>query len=436
MEQILRAALDAVDPASAVLRYARRDQNLLMIDGQVYPIQEFDNIFLLGVGKASLGMAFAMDSLVQDKLAAGVVVTKNLPPVLPKFSPNVSLYQGGHPIPNQESVEGATRMLDLVSQTTQRDLVICLISGGGSALISAPEQGITLEDLRNLTALLLASGATIHEMNILRKHLDRVKGGGILKTAYPAQVVTLILSDVIGNNLESIASGPTAPDPSTYADALDILKKYQLTQKIPPRILEVLREGLYGTRAETLKSDDPELTNVQNVLIGSNRQAAEAALQKAKTLGINTWLITDELQGEARRAGVYLSEYAKTVDRTGKPIPRPACLIAGGETTVTLQGSGKGGRNQEVALGAVAGMEGIHNAYLVTLGTDGEDGPTDAAGAVVTGETLSIGREKGLDPDTFLLKNDSYHYFDPLDGLLRPGPTGTNVNDLNFIFLF
>jgi len=291
---------------------------------------------------------------------------------------------------------------------------------------------VTLSDMQALTSALLACGASVDEINILRRHLDRLKGGGLARLAFPARVVSLILSDVVGNPLEAIASGPTAPDPSTCADALAVLDKYQLPGKIPASVLSALRYG-----RETLKPGDAVFKNVDNILVGSNLLAAQAALKQAEIEGFHPYLLRIDLQGEAREVAVELCRTLRCAWQTGDPAPPPACIVAGGETTVTLrEGSGQGGRNQELALASVTELANFLEVMLVSLATDGEDGPTDAAGAVVTGETFARAYGLGLDPVEYLRRNDSYTFFAALDDLLKPGPTGTNVNDLIFLFTF
>jgi len=333
-------------------------------------------------------------------------------------------------------VEGARRIAHLLTNVTEEDLVICLISGGGSALLVSPAPGLSLGDLQRLTSLLLSCGADINEINTLRKHLEQLKGGGLVRLAFPAKLITLILSDVVGNPLEVIASGPTVPDSSTFEDAYQVLQRYSILEQTPPSILAYLERGLRGEIPDTPKEGDKTLVNVQNVIIGDNFQAAQAALQQAQAEGFNAMLLTTSLQGEARQAGRFLASIARQITETGQPLLRPACLVVGGETSVTVTGSGLGGRNQELALSAVADLAKLPDIALITLATDGGDGPTDAAGAIVTGETLKRARRMGLDPDDFLARNDAYHFFEPLGDLLKPGPTQTNVNDLTFVFAF
>jgi hydroxypyruvate reductase len=335
------------------------------------------------------------------------------------------------------------RVLEFVSSLQEHDTLVCLISGGGSALVTAPYEGISLEDLQSLTALLLSSGARIDEINTLRRRLDRVKGGG-LAGATKAKIVSLILSDVIGNPLEAIASGPTAPDPTTREDATAILKKYGIQDRVPGSILGNLLGApspvhAAGSAARHLRDGGGSITaRVQNIIIGDNGLAARAALEQAKYEGFQSEILTNELQGEAREVGRELSHHLR-ISISGKT--RPFCLIAGGETTVTLRhssgqaikGGGKGGRNQELALAAVDEMAGLNDAILIALATDGDDGPTDAAGAVVTGDSAWRAESLGLRAADHLSRNDAYPFFEALGDLIRTGPSGTNVNDLVFL---
>jgi hydroxypyruvate reductase len=402
--RILSAALSAVDPGEAVQRCLRD-----------HPLPPARRVFAFGLGKASIPMTRALSRSTQ--LTDALIVTKHASPF-----DDFSVIEGGHPVPNLHSLEAGQAALDFVSALGEEDLLVCLISGGGSALMSAPL--VPLEDLQSLTRSLLACGARIDEINTLRRHLDRVKGGGLAK-ATQARVLSLILSDVVGNPLEAIASGPTAPDPSTKADAFEVLKKYGLTEKVPAAILRALEQA-----PETPKTGDGLFARVENILVGSNALAAQAALNQAISENFAVDFLGDDWQGEARETAKILCERLKKYPAA----ERPFCLVAGGETTVTLRGDGAGGRNLELALSAVDELAGLENMMLVTLATDGEDGPTDAAGAVVTGETHQRARSMGLDAAQFLSRNDSYAFFSALGDALKIGPTGTNVNDLTFLF--
>lgn len=436
---ILAAALNAVDPAAAIAQHLHRSDDRLTVQGRHYDLADYRRVFVVGAGKAGVPMAYAVSKILGDRLTQGVIVVKDgyaqsredLHP-----APGLDILEAGHPIPDERGVRAARRIIALLETTRADDLVICLISGGASALLVSPAEGITLNDLQQLTSALLASGANINEINTMRKHLDRVKGGKLARLAAPAHLVSLILSDVIGDPLDVIGSGPTAPDSSTFEDAYQVLERYGLLDRVPPAVLAVLQRGRQGDILENPAPHDPLFAKVHNAIIGSNILAANAALAQADKEGLNPMLLTTYLQGEARQVGLVLAGILRQISDSDLPVPRPACLVAGGETTVTLNGDGLGGRNQELALGAVQELAGLPAIALVALATDGGDGPTDAAGAVVTGETQARARQLGLDPNAYLARNDSYHFFDPLGDLLKPGPTQTNVNDLTFLFAF
>lgn len=321
-------------------------------------------------------------------------------------------------------------MLELAEGADEDDLVICLISGGGSAMMTLPREELTLEDKQMVTRLLLRSGADIAEMNTVRKHLSEFKGGWLAKKAQPATVLSLILSDVVGDPLDSIASGPTAPDPTTFRDAIDILEKYKLWNEVPSRVRDILKMGDDGHLPETPKPNDTAFNTVHNVIIGSNRMACLAAKTKLNKLGFNTNLLTSHLQGEAKEAGIFLASIANEILSSGNPLPRPAAIVVGGETTVTVKGNGIGGRNQELVLSAATKINGKKGLSIGSIGTDGIDGPTEAAGAIVDGKTLIRGTEMGLDYKKALSNNDSHTYLSALGDLVITGPTGSNVNDL------
>ncbi|HEX9017640.1 MAG TPA: glycerate kinase [Anaerolineaceae bacterium] len=428
VQQVIRAALAAVDPRAAVSQAAVTPSAGAWLEG-------CERVRVVGVGKASQAMALGLLDALGERVVDGIIITKHVDPAsgLPQ---RVRVLVGGHPLPSAQSVAGAREVTAYLAGSRPGDLVFCLISGGGSALMSLPVEGVSLEDLQSLTRLLLGCGADITEINTLRKHLDRVKGGGLARLAAPARVVALVLSDVIGSPLEVIASGPTVADPTTFASALAILDKYHIRAQALAAIRDVLERGMRGDLPETVKPGSPILDRVTTLVIGSNVQAAEAGLAEARAAGFHAHLLMTDLAGEAAQAGERLAAALRQVAAEGQPIPRPACLAAGGETTVTLRGSGMGGRNQELALAAVPALSGLPDVALLTLGTDGEDGPTDAAGALVTGETLARARAAGLDPAVFLANNDSYHFFQALGDLVITGPTGTNVNDLAFLFAF
>jgi hydroxypyruvate reductase len=433
--EVLNAALEAANPTAAVKRILRRVDSQLMVANECYSLKSSQRIVLIGTGKASVGMARGVCDVLGDSLTSGTVILKHFSEDSTDINPKVTFLQGSHPVPSDKSVQATTQMLATLKGLQEEDLVLCVISGGGSALMTKPWAGITLEAIQTLTQQLLACGATISEINTIRKHLDQVKGGGLARAVHPARLVTLILSDVIGSPLDVIASGPTVADPTTYQDTWDILTRYSLVESLPAEIGDYLRAGLAGNVPETVKSNDDCLKRVQNVLVASNLQSAEAAVVCATQLGFESRILTTSLAGEARQVGVQLADELKQVLKNGEH-DKPLCLVAGGETTVTLHGKGLGGRNLELALSAVQVLAGMERVALITLATDGEDGPTDAAGAVVTGETMKKAQVLGKGPELYLANNDSYHFFEAVGGLLKPGATGTNVNDLTFLFAF
>jgi glycerate 2-kinase len=435
VSRVLAAALDAVDPDAAVRRCLRREDGRLWVGERVFDLAKVRRVWVVGAGKAGFPMARAAADVLGEWVAGGLVIVKDGYAPRDAKLPGIEICEASHPLPDERGAAATRRMAGILNHLTHDDLVLCLISGGGSALLTAPAEGVSLADLQSMTMVLLGCGASINEINTLRKHVDLAKGGGLARWAAPAQVAALILSDVIGDPLDVIASGPCVPDSSTFADALAVLERYALLETVPAGIREHLQAGLRGELAETPKPADGLFARVSNFVVASNYQAAQAALAQARREGWGTLLLTTFLQGEARQAGRTLAAIARQVAQTGEPLPRPTCLVVGGETTVTLRGGGLGGRNQELALGAAAEMSGLPNALLVALATDGGDGPTDAAGAVVTGDTLSRAAAGGLSPGDFLANNDAYHFFAPLGDLLLPGPTQTNVNDLAFLFI-
>ncbi len=433
VQGICQAALNAVEPRQAVREAVRfTGSTLRTLDGS-YNLNNFDRVLLVSIGKAALPMAEAMHSVLGGRITAGLVVTKHAGD---ETIENFEIIEAGHPLPDQRSQAAAERLISLLQTTTPRDLVICLLSGGGSALLTSPAAGLTLDDLQQLTRALLACGADITEINTLRRHLDRVKGGGLLRLGNPGAWLSLILSDVLGSPLESIASGPAAADPTTFADAAAILDHYGLWDSIPQSVQTALRDGLAGKLPETVKPGDPCLQHVQSTIVGDNTVAAHAALQQAQMEGFHTLMLNEPLQGEASQVGAALGNMLRSAVERDCPLPRPVCIVAGGETTVTLRGGGKGGRNQELALGAALQLAGAEDAALLTLATDGEDSTTGAAGAAVDGSTLQRARQTGLTAENALRDNDSFTFFSALGDVLITGPTGTNVNDLVLLFAF
>lgn len=438
--ELLRVALAAVDPHAAVKRALRVEGDRLAVGDRVYDLSRYRRVIVVGGGKAAAPMAAAVEEALGARVTAGLVNVKygHVLSEGGRVTPTrvVQVNEAGHPIPDERGLEGARRMAELLEAAQAEDLVILLISGGGSALLALPTDDISLADKQNLTDLLLRCGATINEMNAVRKHLSRSKGGGWARLAQPAEVIALILSDVVGNPLDVIASGPTAPDTSTFADACWVLEKYGLMDQVAPSVRRRLERGRDGAIEETPGPDDPLFRRVNNVLVGSNEVAARAAMSRASDLGFNTMLLSTYVQGEAREVAKVMVAVAKEILHSGLPVPRPACVVAGGETTVTIRGHGRGGRNQELALSAAVEADGLEDVVVVGAATDGNDGPTDAAGAIVSGETVGRAAALGLEAKRFLSDNNSYELFQRLGDLIVTGPTNTNVNDLTLVLVF
>ena len=430
---ILEAAVLAVDPYEAIMRSVDVEGNRLRIRGEEWDLEGFSEVYIIGGGKASGAMAEAVERILGERIIYGVInVLRGTENDL--SLERISVNAASHPVPDEGGVRGVERMMELLDGVTERDLVIVLLSGGGSSLMPLPADGVHLEEIREVTGKLLLSGATINELNAVRKHLSAIKGGQIAQRAHPSTVVSLILSDVVGDPLDTIASGPTAPDDSTYADAVEVLKSYDLWENTSPMIKQRLTQGSEGTISETPKKGDSIFRRVHNFVVGSNLTAAEAALGKAEAFGYNSLLLTTEKEGEAREVGAELGKIALEIVERHHPLEPPAAIIVGGETTVTVTGGGIGGRNQEVALAAAMRIDGL-DAVIASFATDGIDGPTEAAGALVDGATMRRAREENLDPSVYLDENDSNTFFIRLNDVLLTGPTGTNVNDLAVILV-
>jgi hydroxypyruvate reductase len=405
---ILKAALRAADAGNAVRK------RLPQLSRELQP-KNFQRVFLISAGKAALPMAEAVVETLGRHIYGGVVVTKH--GHLQHAMPGLECFESAHPVPDERGVAASQSIEAILRELNASDLLICAVSGGASALVPAPVEGMSLADKQGITDSLLKAGATIHELNTVRKHLSRLKGGRLAQLAYPATVLSLILSDVIGNDLEVIGSGLTAPDPSTLEDAREIMKKFGLV--------------LPDCATETPKPGDPIFKNVHNVIVGSSRIALDAAAKQAKALGYRPMILSSTMQGETREVARVHAQILREVRTSGNPIKAPACILSGGETTVTVRGKGKGGRNQEFALAAAIEIAGLRNVLVLSAGTDGTDGPTDAAGAIATGTTL----KRGPDAPDYLNRNDSYSYFNELDDLVKTGPTGTNVMDVHLLLI-
>ena len=414
---IFKAGLRAANPVEAVrLRLARED------------FTRYHNVYVVGAGKAGAAMARAAERVLGRRIACGLLNVKYGHTATLR---RIELNECGHPVPDQRGVEGSRRIAEIAAAAHAGDLVLCLISGGASALLPLPADPITLDEKQEATRLMLACGANIHEINTVRKHMSQIKGGQLARLAYPADVLALLLSDVIGDDLDVIGSGPTAPDRSTFASARAILEKYAIFDRVPHSIRRRIEAGERGEIPETPKSDDPVFSRVRNVVVGSNRLAVDAAVARARELGFRTLVLSTFVEGETREIARMHAAIAREIVRSGRPAKPPACIITGGETTVTLRGDGLGGRNQEFVLAAAIDIAGLPNVVMLSAGTDGSDGPTDAAGAIGDGRTFA----RDTRAAEFLARNDSYHYFEGLRDLVITGPTNTNVMDIRLILV-
>lgn len=445
---IFESGLNAVHAGTAVKTSCRLENNILCVGSTDFDLKKYQNIYIIGAGKASAHMGAAIEELLLPQITSGVICVKydhSVP--LEK----IELIEAGHPIPDKNGQKGALCILNLAEQAGINDLIICLISGGGSALLPLPASPLTLADKQKTIQLLLTCGASIDDINTLRKHMSIIKGGWLAQKAHPATLITLILSDVVGDKLDAIASGPCVPDYSTFSDCMNIIKSYGIVNVLPKRVSEHFKKGKAGKIQETPKPGNPAFNNTYNLIIGSNSEALHAAQKKAKTLGYNTLILSSMIEGDTGNAARFHTAIAKEIRKTGNPIPAPACILSGGETTVVIKGNGLGGRNQEFALAAAIDMKNENDmkndmnnksdmkdedkVVILSAGTDGTDGPTDAAGAIVDSQTIKKAMATGLDPYRFLDSNDSYNFFKKTDELLFTGPTGTNVMDIRIVLV-
>lgn len=435
--QIMNEAIKAVDPIIAI-------KNKLLLEGdyiriknsygreRMFNLGDFDKIFVVGAGKAAAAMAKSVEDILGDRITAGIISVKY---GYTETLKRVKIIEAGHPIPDENSVRGTKEILSLLNETDRKTLIIYLISGGGSALLPLPAGNIMLKDKIEVTELLLRCGADIIEINSIRKHLSGIKGGQLARVAYPATVLTLIVSDVIGDRLDTIASGPTVPDETTFSDAAYVLEKYNLWDKIPIVVSERIKSGLSNEIVDTPKKGDEVFENVYNYIVVSNIHALKAAKYSAEALGLNALILSSSIQGETRDVARVHAAIAREIRTTGNPLSPPACIVTGGETTITVRGKGKGGRNQEFALAAAINITGIKDMVILSVDSDGTDGLTDAAGGIVDGDSLKRASELGLDPLVYLDNNDSYNFLKGIDSLIITGPTNTNVMDIRLILV-
>ncbi len=431
-EAIFRAGLEAADPATAVQRLCRLDGEHLVVGDARFNLSTIRRIFVIGAGKATAKMALAIEALLGGRIDDGLISVKygHTAPLA-----RIKTIEAGHPIPDDNGIQASAAMMAMVSDASSDDLVIVLISGGGSALLPLPAEGLSLADKQKTTDLLLGCGATIQEINAVRKHLSAIKGGRLAQAAAPARTMTLILSDVVGDSLDAIASGPTVPDPTTFSDCLRILDHYHIQDQIPTAVRQHLLAGAGGHILESPENGTHDWGHVNNLIVGSNTIALRAASRQAEKAGYGTLILSSCIEGNTRDVAKVHSAIARQILTSGDPVPGPACILSGGETTVVVTGNGKGGRNQEFALSAAINIDGHNHIVILSAGTDGTDGPTDAAGAFADSTTVLRSRTAGLDIRRHLANNDAYPFFKRLGDLLMTGPTGTNVMDLNIVLV-
>jgi glycerate-2-kinase len=429
---LVEAAIASVDPRSLILGSVRVEGGSLRIGGVKFELEKYGRIVVAGAGKASGAMAEALEHVLGDRIDVGLV---NVPKGTGDSfrTRKIRLQEAGHPIPDEDGLRGAVEIVDALRGLDERTLIVFLLSGGGSALFPLPKEGVSLSEKKATTDLLLRCGATIEEINAVRKHISAVKGGQLAANAYPATLVCVILSDIVGDPVPSIASGPTSPDPTTYTQAVEILKRYGVWDKTPLSVRTLLEAGVEGRIPETPKPGDRRFERVYNLVLGNNRCALNAAADKAKAMGLSPLVLSSFIEGEARHVGTVFAGLAREMLAEASYLSKYNVLIAGGETTVTVTGRGRGGRNQELALSASLRLRNMDGVALVSVGTDGIDGLSDAAGAVVDGHTVERAGELGMNPLMYLANNDSNSFFSVLGDEVLTGPTGTNVNDVILI---
>ncbi len=432
--KVLEAGIERVDPFKAVKAAIQLRGNVLIVKDQRFDLSKYRRIIVVGLGKASGRMAEAVERVLGDLIEDGLIIIPKGTTQMTSLR-KVRVAEAIHPLPTEENLRAAEALVKLVEGLNEKTLLIILISGGGSALLTYPAEGVSLESLKTVTKALMNAGADIFELNTVRKHLSAVKGGQLARLAQPATIISLIMSDVVGDDLSVIASGPTAPDPSTFQDAKNVLERRGLWESVPPDIRERILAGVVGRVRETPKPGDPLFKRVHNFVIASVRDSLEAMVNTAGRLGYPAVILTPFLEGEAREAAKFILAVGRSIRVVGRPFKPPIMLLFGGETTVTVKGGGRGGRNQEFVLATVPRLKMLERAVVASIGTDGIDGPTDAAGAIADEGTMSVALGRGLDPIEYLENNDSYNFFYKAGGLIFTGPTGTNVGDIGAMLL-
>ncbi|MGI9533510.1 MAG: glycerate kinase type-2 family protein [Thermodesulfobacteriota bacterium] len=431
-KEIFNDALDAADPKRCVLEHVSLTDGILCVDSQKYKVSDYNSIFVVAFGKAASLMAKSVEELLGNSITEGIVISNSKPDY--SFI-NMDFYLSSHPMPDDKSLQAAIKVTSLLDKTGENDLVIFLISGGGSSILAMPREGLSIEEKRKVTEKLLLSGVDTQGLNTVRKKLSQIKGGGLLKKAIPSQIITLILSDVVGDKLDVIASGPTVADSATFEEAWRVIEALKLEHVIPPKVLVHLDKGRKGLIPKLLSKKELNFEKQQTVIVGNNYKSLVASEKKAKDLGYNTLLLSSQISGEAREVAKVIAGIAFEIERLNTPVKKPACIIFGGETTVNVTGSGKGGRNTETAIAFCMEIIGHSNIVGLFSGTDGIDGPTDAAGAICDGNSRLVARTFNTSARDHLADNNSYNFFERLDDLIRTGPTGTNVMDIGIVLI-
>ncbi len=431
-KEIFQSGLKAADPSICISETVSVKNNILYVQEKSYNLASYRNIYVIAFGKAAPLMAKAIEDILSDHITEGIVISN----VVPKINYNhLEFFLSSHPVPDERSLKAAQKVLAILDKAKEQDLVIFLISGGGSSLIAMPREGLTLEDKRKVTEKLLISGVDTNGLNTVRKKLSLIKGGGLLKRALPATVITLVLSDVVGDKLDVIASGPTIPDSTTFEEAWRVIEALGIEHEIPPKVVVYLQRGKAGLIPPLITKEEVDWNKVQHVIVGNNFKSLVACVTKAKKLGYNTLLLTSQISGEAREVAKVIAGIAFDCERFDTPVKKPSCIVFGGETTVTVTGNGIGGRNTETALAFCMEIIGHENIVGLFAGTDGIDGPTDAAGAICDGNSRLIARTFNCSARDHLLDNNSYAFFDRLGDLIKTGPTGTNVMDIGIVLI-
>ncbi len=445
LESVFRAGLMRVDPLNMMKKQLKLKSDKLIIDTgtekHTVNLGKFEKIIVTGMGKASARMALGLEEILGSRISSGIIAVKYGHIETLKY---IKLMEAGHPVPDEGSINAANTILGFIKNAGKDDLIINLISGGGSAVMCSPYTGaggisISLEEKQAVSKILLSCGAEIHEINCIRKHLSNVKGGRLAEIMYPAQSLNLILSDVVGDNLDAIASGATVPDSTTFSDVIEIVHRYNLGNKLPVKVMNLFNAGAEGKIPDTPKPDSDVFKSSLNILIGTNHHALLAGAAEAEKLGCKTEILTSVLTGEAREIAHFFAAMGRDACQWRDQSKLPLCIIAGGETTVTLKGEGLGGRNQEMSLSFLNNLgksqKFAERIFFLSAGTDGNDGPTDAAGAFASLDIYKRGKEMGLDPEKYIAASDSYHYFEQTGGLFKTGPTGTNVCDIQIMLV-